>query len=108
MGLRAAEKLFEELLIGGNVMGTEHPKILRAMEHALPWERAKQVLDELLAALVNFDCRRSLALLSETVEKYPQLPKICDYVWLNKGSPVTADDDRKVREILTKRRPVDG
>ena len=34
-GLRPAEKLFEELLIGKNVTGTEHPRILRAMEHSL-------------------------------------------------------------------------
>lgn len=108
MGLRAAEKLFEELLIGKNVMGTEHPKILRALEHGLPWEKAKQVLDDLLAALASFDCRRSLALLSEAVAEYPRIPKICDYVWLNKGASVTADDDRKVRELLTKRRPPEG
>jgi FlaA1/EpsC-like NDP-sugar epimerase len=108
MGLRAAEKLFEELLIGKNVMGTEHPKILRALEHGLPWERAKQILDELLAALASFDCRRSLALLSEAVAEYPRIPKICDYVWLNKGPATTGDDDRKVRELLTKRRPADG
>ena len=36
-GLRPAEKLFEELLIGNNVTGTEHPMIMRAMEHSLPW-----------------------------------------------------------------------
>ena len=36
-GLRTAEKLFEELLIGTNVTGTDHPMIMRAMEHSLPW-----------------------------------------------------------------------
>jgi FlaA1/EpsC-like NDP-sugar epimerase len=105
MGLRAAEKLFEELLLGRNVMGTEHPKILRAMEHGLPWERAKQILDELLAALASFDCRHSLSLLSEAVEEYPRLPKICDYVWTKKGSAaLVVDDERKVRELSAKRR----
>src|SRR5205807_649875 len=34
-GLRPAEKLFEELLIGSNVTGTDHPMIMRAMEHRL-------------------------------------------------------------------------
>jgi FlaA1/EpsC-like NDP-sugar epimerase len=29
--LRTAEKLYEELLIGSNVTGTEHPRIMRAM-----------------------------------------------------------------------------
>ena len=40
-GLRPAEKLYEELLIGNNVTGTEHPMILRAIEHSLPWERVQ-------------------------------------------------------------------
>ena len=46
-GLRPAEKLFEELLIGKNVTGTEHPRILRAMEHSLTWEQIRHVLDDL-------------------------------------------------------------
>jgi len=37
-GLRPGEKLFEELLIGESVTGTEHPKIMRAEEDHLPWE----------------------------------------------------------------------
>jgi len=108
MGLRAAEKLFEELLIGKNVMGTEHPKILRAMEHGLPWEKARQILDELLAALASFDCRRSLALLSEAVVEYAQLPNIHDYVWVNKALAAALDDDRKVTDLASKRRITDG
>ncbi len=59
-GLRTAEKLFEELLIGTNVTGTDHPMIMRAMEHSLPWPRMQQLLNELLIALASFDCRRSL------------------------------------------------
>jgi len=38
-GLRPAEKLYEELLIGNNVAGTEHPMILRAIEQFLTLER---------------------------------------------------------------------
>src|SRR5690606_15891015 len=34
IGLRTAEKLYEELLIGSNVTGTDHPRILRAVEHS--------------------------------------------------------------------------
>ncbi len=59
-GLRAAEKLFEELLIGTNVTGTDHPMIMRAMEHRLPWPKMQQVLNELLVALASFDCHRAL------------------------------------------------
>src|SRR5262249_35735299 len=49
-GLRAAEKLFEELLIGSNVTGTDHPMILRAMEHRLAWQRMQQILNDLLVS----------------------------------------------------------
>ena len=63
-GLRTAEKLFEELLIGTNVTGTDHPMIMRAMEHRLSWTKMEQVLNELLVALASFDCHRALALLA--------------------------------------------
>ena len=59
-GLRTAEKLFEELLIGSNVTGTEHPMIMRAMEHHLPWSKMQEVLNDLLVALASFDCHRAL------------------------------------------------
>lgn len=104
MGLRAAEKLYEELLIDGNVMGTEHPQIMRAIERCLSWERIKQVLDDLLSAVNNFDCRRSLALLSEAVPEYPQLPIIRDHVWLSKATVTAPDDDRKITDLASKRR----
>jgi FlaA1/EpsC-like NDP-sugar epimerase len=35
VGLRPGEKLFEELLIGNNVTGTRHPKIMSAEEKKL-------------------------------------------------------------------------
>jgi FlaA1/EpsC-like NDP-sugar epimerase len=103
-GLRAAEKLFEELLIGRNVMGTEHPKILRAIEHGLSWERARQILDDLVIALAGSDCRRCLTLLSDAVAEYPQLPDLRDHVWLCKTASSIADYTHKVTELSTKRR----
>ncbi|NNM53034.1 MAG: polysaccharide biosynthesis protein [Pseudomonadales bacterium] len=33
VGLRPGEKLYEELLVSGDVVGTAHPRILRAQEH---------------------------------------------------------------------------
>jgi FlaA1/EpsC-like NDP-sugar epimerase len=104
MGLRPAEKLFEELLIGANVAGTEHPKIMRAIEHCLPWEKTRQILDELLVALGNFDCPRSMALLSDAVVEYPRRRNIRDYVWNSKTPATFGDDDRKVTEFASKRR----
>jgi FlaA1/EpsC-like NDP-sugar epimerase len=36
-GLRPGEKLFEELLIGGNPEKTDHPRIMMARESCMPW-----------------------------------------------------------------------
>lgn len=46
-GLRPGEKLYEELLIGGDVKGTEHPRIMRAVETCLSHETLKNYLSEL-------------------------------------------------------------
>ena len=108
-GLRTAEKLFEELLIGSNITGTDHPMIMRAMEHSLPWERMQQLLNELLIALASFDCRRSVAILCEAVAEYRQTHDIRDYVWAQKTLTTVDDDrkaadDRKVTDFVAKRR----
>ena len=103
-GLRAAEKLFEELLIGSNVTGTDHPMILRAIEHRLPWLRMQQVLNDLLVALASFDCHRTLVLLTEAVAEYEQSQEIRDYVWTRKALSPTHAADAKVADFAAKRR----
>jgi FlaA1/EpsC-like NDP-sugar epimerase len=90
-GLRPAEKLFEELLIGTNVTGTEHPMIMRAMEHSLPWPQVQQVLDDLSVALGRFDCDRAQQLLMQTVAEYKPTGDIQDLVWSRKTSLAHAD-----------------
>jgi FlaA1/EpsC-like NDP-sugar epimerase len=85
-GLRTAEKLFEELIIGSNVMGTDHPRIMRAIEHSLPWSRVQELLDDLLIALANFDCQRALARLSDAVDEYAPNGMIEDYVWRRRAA----------------------
>jgi FlaA1/EpsC-like NDP-sugar epimerase len=112
-GLRTAEKLFEELLIGSNITGTDHPMIMRAMEHSIPWERMQQLLNELLIALASFDCRRSVGLLCEAVAEYTQTHDIRDYVWAQKTLTTVPDDrksgdDRKVTDFIAKRRLFEG
>jgi FlaA1/EpsC-like NDP-sugar epimerase len=101
-GLRPAEKLFEELLIGKNVTGTEHPRILRAMEHSLSWEQIKHVLDDLAQCTSRFNCERAREVLLGAVPEYQPTDKVQDHVWLFGGSRVSgavlADED-KVREL---------
>jgi FlaA1/EpsC-like NDP-sugar epimerase len=103
-GLRTAEKLFEELLIGTNVTGTDHPMILRAMEHRLPWLRMQQILNDLLVALSTFDCHRALGLLVESVAEYnSQGMEIRDHVWTRKQT-VPHSADAKIADFAAKRR----
>ncbi len=104
-GLRTAEKLFEELLIGTNVTGTDHPMILRAIEHRLPWMRMQQILNDLLVTLANFDCHRALALLAESVAEYNgQGMEIRDYVWIRKQVVTPHGGDAKIADFAAKRR----
>jgi FlaA1/EpsC-like NDP-sugar epimerase len=106
-GLRPAEKLFEELLIGNNVTGTEHPMIMRAIEHEIPWERIQTVLDELLVVMRKFDCRRAREILLETIAEYRPADDIQDLVWkrnANQPPPaVIVSDDGKVTELASRR-----
>jgi FlaA1/EpsC-like NDP-sugar epimerase len=81
-GLRPAEKLYEELLIGENVAGTEHPMIMRAMEPCLHWSELKEILVEMLDALDAFDCPQARELLMRTVTEYRPATSLQDLVWL--------------------------
>ncbi|WP_198683450.1 polysaccharide biosynthesis protein [Peristeroidobacter agariperforans] len=101
-GLRPAEKLFEELLIGTNVTGTEHPMIMRAMEHSLPWYQVQQVLDELSLALSRFDCDRARQLLMQTVAEYKPTGDIQDLVW-NQRAQLTHTETNNVTALQTRR-----
>jgi FlaA1/EpsC-like NDP-sugar epimerase len=101
-GLRSAEKLFEELLIGNNVTGTDHPMIMRAMEHLIPWPRMQRLLEELKVALGRFECDRALALLTEAVTEYQPSGETRDYVWTRKQPAQFSDS--KVADFAAKRR----
>ncbi len=80
-GLRPAEKLYEELLIGTNVSGTEHPMIMRAMEDFLPWDDISRFAQQLEVAAANADCDRVRALLLESVGGYKPENGVDDLLW---------------------------
>jgi len=101
-GLRPAEKLFEELLIGKNVTGTDHPRILRAMEQSLTWDQMRHVLDSLAQCSIRFDCERAREVLIHAVPEYRPTDRVQDHVWLQGGQRVSGAvlaDDEKVREL---------
>lgn len=83
-GLRPGEKLYEELLIGENVLPTEHPMILRAQEEFIAWEPLKQILTELLQAIDADDYVRVRQLLRQTVNGYVPEGEIVDWIHCQK------------------------
>ena len=55
-GLRAGEKLYEELIIGeDNIESTYHPLIMQAIEHSFPLDELETVLFELNEKQKEFD-----------------------------------------------------
>jgi len=83
-GLRPGEKLYEELLIGGNPVGTKHPRIYRAREGHLPWKELKDYLDLLEKGLDAGDVETVLTLLLNVVTDYHPQGTIEDSVWKEK------------------------
>ncbi len=81
-GLRHGEKLYEELLIGDNVTGTRHPRIMRAEEKML----SLSVIDEKMALLdeacndFNIAWVREILLESET-GYVPDKDQPVDLLW---------------------------
>ncbi|WP_219407144.1 nucleoside-diphosphate sugar epimerase/dehydratase [Pseudomonas sp. Colony2] len=80
-GLRPGEKLYEELLIGDNVVATQHPMIMSANEDYLSWDVLKDKLAELLTAVEQDDYTRVRQLLRETVSGYTPDGEIVDWIY---------------------------
>jgi len=81
VGLRPGEKLYEELLIGTNVEGTQHPLILRAQEAYLPWEILADVLIQMKEACTQLDPQALLLVLQRAVEDYTPQGEIKNDLW---------------------------
>ncbi|TPG64830.1 polysaccharide biosynthesis protein [Ewingella americana] len=80
-GLRPGEKLYEELLIGGNVSSTPHPRILKAKELDMPWELLQCKLLELDDACHHFQHDKIRELLMDLPLLFMPKDEICDLVW---------------------------
>ena len=108
-GLRPAEKLFEELLIGNNVGGTDHVMIMRALEQRLPWNRVRGLLDRLINSLEHFDCARAVGLLHEAISEYQPAKELHDHVWQSQAvlAP-SGSTDSNVTSLMARRRHADS
>jgi len=80
-GLRAGEKLYEELLIGKNVSNTVNPLIMRAQEDMLLWNELNPILDELNANIHNADHEKIRKILIEIVPGFKPQSEISDILY---------------------------
>jgi FlaA1/EpsC-like NDP-sugar epimerase len=69
-GLRPGEKLYEELLIGENVEGTSHQKIMTACEDKLSWSEMDSLLKTLDNCCHEFDAKCIKQILLEAPTNY--------------------------------------
>lgn len=79
VGLRPGEKLYEELLIGENVSGTTHPKIMRAEEVSIHYEDMRKYLSELQEAIGSHNHEQILSVFKKTVNGFAPKNDIVDY-----------------------------
>ena len=80
-GLRAGEKLYEELLIGDNVSETDNPLIMRAQEEMLAWDELKPVLDDLNGAIESCNHEKLRKLLIKIVPDFKPQCEISDILY---------------------------
>jgi len=78
-GLRPGEKLYEELLIGDNVDGTGHPRIMKAHESYLNYKDFLQQMGILKSHLDKKDYDSVSSQLSLIVDGFQPLSSIVDY-----------------------------
>ncbi|WP_035801182.1 nucleoside-diphosphate sugar epimerase/dehydratase [Dasania marina] len=97
-GLRPGEKLFEELLIGDNPQGTEHPRIMKAQELSLSWPEVELILDQLDHGCHAFDCEKVRAILKAAPLGFAPNNAIDDLVW-NQIKPASVAKVAAVADI---------
>jgi FlaA1/EpsC-like NDP-sugar epimerase len=90
-GLRPGEKLYEELLIGENVAGTNHPKIMTADEEMLPWLEMHRALILMNELCEEMDCEGIVQLLLKIPIGYNPQHSVCDLLW---------DEDRDKNNVV--------
>jgi FlaA1/EpsC-like NDP-sugar epimerase len=79
-GLRPGEKLYEELLIGDDVIGTEHPKIMTAQEELLPKDELESVLRDLIASMDSGDNKSARFILEKAVPGFNPVSPVVDWL----------------------------
>jgi FlaA1/EpsC-like NDP-sugar epimerase len=69
-GLRPGEKLYEELLIGDNVIQSEHPRIMQATEEYISWDELQESIEIIRSARLDNNEKAIRTLLRSKVNGY--------------------------------------
>jgi len=104
-GLRPGEKLYEELLIGENATGTQHPRIMQAEEDSLPFDKIIEILNELERAVQEYEIEKVVKLLSTYVSGYSANTELKDYIIVDNNSRLSdknTDNEGNVVKIIDK------
>jgi FlaA1/EpsC-like NDP-sugar epimerase len=80
-GLRPGEKLYEELLIGGDITSTENPLIMRATENFIPWDQLLPLMTKLEDAAKNSEHQKIRDLLQKIVPDFEPQCEIKDHLF---------------------------
>lgn len=91
-GLRPAEKLYEELLIGDNLSPSLHPLIMRAQEDFLPWPALQEQISRLVAVMDAGKVEEAKELLATLVSGYQPNAEIVDFIAVRKAQAKNAAD----------------
>ncbi len=95
-GLRPAEKLYEELMIGTDVSGTSHPRIMRANEEYIESAALLPLIEQLMqcSRSLDRDCVRQVLL--DSVSGYKPTNGIDDLVWVRNRAIRQVEESEKV------------
>jgi FlaA1/EpsC-like NDP-sugar epimerase len=81
VGLRAGEKLYEELLLGDNPQSTIHEKIKKAQDPFIPFNQLEKDLSALQSLLITHKVVEVKAMLKKIIDTYQSEYKIIDYLY---------------------------
>ena len=79
-GLRPGEKLYEELLIGENCVGTDHPMITRAQEDFISYAELLQLVERVRSDCDSFAINALTKVFETYVSGYKNPGDLVDYL----------------------------
>lgn len=102
-GLRPGEKLYEELLVGDNARGTDHPRIMCADESHLDLEELLPILESLETCLRNAEFRQAREILQRAPLGYQPVSEVADLLAKSESSPPQRNNEGNVTFLSEQR-----